>query len=260
MAATLQRPVPARAARNWIYLFERGFLYACQGLSSESVRFSVSVLLSPTGQPFEVEVEGHRACAVGFVVQPGAWRRLRAADVPLVSIGLTAAHPWFRTISTLKMPHGLLPLSRADFAHCDDALEAARLGALSPPAARSLSDAVMQVIAARLPAPRPLDARIKRVISMVREDFRVPLDTLATEVHLSYHRLSHLFSESMGLALRNYVLARKLDVAFALASRGMTMTQIAAAAGFADAAHFSRIWMRAGGAPPSYFLNNDDIQ
>lgn len=98
------------------------------------------------------------------------------------------------------------------------------------------------------------------MLSIVRDDFSLPLEKLADEVHLSYHRLSHLFTESMGLSLRNYVLSRKLEVAFAMASQGMTMTQIAAAAGFADAAHFSRIWMRSGGAPPSHFLTNGDTR
>jgi AraC-like DNA-binding protein len=260
MKASSPPPVSALAAKDWIYIFEKGFLYTCKGLESESVRFPVSVLLSRTGRLFDVEVNGQRESAGAFVIWPDVWRRTHAPNVPLISIGLSVANTWFRTISLLDNPRGFLSFSRASFADCDEAIEAAYEGQLSPRGAKALSDALMKRITADLPKPKPLDERIARVLTLVDDDFRVTMDTLANEVHLSYHRLSHLFSETMGVSLRSYVLARKLDVAFTLASQGMNLTEIAVAAGFADSAHFSRIWARSGGAPPSHFLNNDAIQ
>lgn len=259
MTASLLSVLAPPAVADWIYIFKKGYLYANQGLASESVRYAVSVQLSRTGEPFDVEVEGRRETASGFVVWPGTWRRVHAENVSLVSIGLSAANRWFRTISTLKPTRALLPLSRADFMDCDDAIDAAFHGQLSASGAQALSNAVMKRIAADLPEPRPLDARIQRVISRVEEDCSVSMGELAADVHLSYHGLSRAFSDSMGVALRNYLLARKLDVAFAMASQGMNLTEIAVAAGFSDLPHFSRIWMRAGGAPPSHFLNNRNI-
>ena len=89
-------------------------------------------------------------------------------------------------------------------------------------------------------------------IERLDQDPQLPLEDLADETGLSYDRMSHLFSESMGLPLRSYTLSLKIHTAARLVGTGLNMTDIAHAAGFSDSSHFSRVWLRAYGGTPSY--------
>ncbi|MFD8557925.1 helix-turn-helix domain-containing protein [Streptosporangium canum] len=89
-----------------------------------------------------------------------------------------------------------------------------------------------QVIAALLPA-------------------RVRLAEVARAVHLSDSRLSHLFTGELGLPFRPYVLWMRLRAALSALSGGTSLTEAAHAAGFADAAHLTRVVRRMMGQAPS---------
>ncbi|MEV4251289.1 AraC family transcriptional regulator [Streptosporangium canum] len=91
-----------------------------------------------------------------------------------------------------------------------------------------------QVIAALLPA-------------------RVRLAEVARAVHLSDSRLSHLFTGELGLPFRPYVLWMRLRAALTSLSGGALLTEAAHAAGFADAAHLTRVVRRMMGQAPSTF-------
>ncbi|MCY1385180.1 Helix-turn-helix domain protein [compost metagenome] len=63
---------------------------------------------------------------------------------------------------------------------------------------------------------------------------------VARQACLSLSQLERLFGEQVGLSVRRLVLWRRLRLALALAMAGEPLTHAAHAAGFADAAHFSR--------------------
>ncbi|RJL23931.1 helix-turn-helix transcriptional regulator [Bailinhaonella thermotolerans] len=80
---------------------------------------------------------------------------------------------------------------------------------------------------------------------------RVRLAEVARAVHLSDSRLSHLFTSQLGLPFRPYVLWMRLRMALSPLADGATLTEAAHAAGFADAAHLTRVVRRMMGQAPS---------
>lgn len=102
----------------------------------------------------------------------------------------------------------------------------------------------LQGLAERLlEAPRQvLDPRIAKALQAVDLLLaeKVSAAALAQQACLSLSQLERLFGEQVGLSVRRLVLWRRLRLALALAMAGEPLTHAAHAAGFADAAHFSR--------------------
>lgn len=77
------------------------------------------------------------------------------------------------------------------------------------------------------------------------------LAALAAVAGVSTSRFMHVFTTSVGVPLRSYVLWLKLQRAAALLARGIGVTEAAHAAGFADGAHLTRSFWRMFGMRPS---------
>ena len=74
--------------------------------------------------------------------------------------------------------------------------------------------------------------------SRLAEAEAVSLEVLATSVGLSASRFLHLFTTSVGVPLRPYVLWLRLQCGAGELARGKSVADAAHAAGFSDAAHF----------------------
>jgi AraC family transcriptional regulator len=100
-------------------------------------------------------------------------------------------------------------------------------------------------------APALPDARIRRVIDRALTGPELSLDEAAAEagVYLSPSRLRHLFVEQTGLAFKTYMLWQRLMRALEAYADGKSLTEAAHHAGFADSAHFSRVFKRYFGLP-----------
>jgi AraC-like DNA-binding protein len=102
--------------------------------------------------------------------------------------------------------------------------------------------------------PPSLDPRVKRVLrslpNRLAEEVDVSLDGVAASVGLSPSRFMHLFTTSVGVPLRPYVLWLRLQRAAGELAHGKSVADAAHAAGFADAAHFTRTFRRMIGATP----------
>ena len=107
----------------------------------------------------------------------------------------------------------------------------------------------------RLPV---LDDRITRVLRLLpgrlAEEEAVSLDAVAASVGLSASRFMHLFTASVGVPLRPYVLWLRLQCAARELARGTSVADAAHTAGFSDAAHFTRTFRRMIGATPRQVL------
>ena len=105
-----------------------------------------------------------------------------------------------------------------------------------------------------------LDPRVHRVLRTLparlaeADPGAVSLNALAASVRLSPSRLMHLFTTSVGVPLRPYVLWLRLQRGASELARGRSVTDAAHAAGFADAAHFTRTFRRMIGATPRQVL------
>lgn len=74
---------------------------------------------------------------------------------------------------------------------------------------------------------------------------------VAARVGVSPSRLTHLFTEQVGLPLRRYVLWLRLRTAIERVRAGADLTDAAHAAGFADSAHLTRTCHNMFGLAPS---------
>lgn len=80
------------------------------------------------------------------------------------------------------------------------------------------------------------------------------LTAAARHAHVSPSRLTHTFTRQVGIPFRRYVLWLRLGRAAEHVQAGGTLTGAAAAAGFSDSAHLTRVFRANFGLPPSAVL------
>ena len=106
--------------------------------------------------------------------------------------------------------------------------------------------------------PPSIDHRVKRVLrdlpNRLADAQVVSLNAVAASVGLSPSRFLHLFTTSVGVPLRPYVLWLRLQCGARELARGRSVADAAYAAGFSDAAHFTRTFRRMMGATPRQVL------
>ncbi len=99
------------------------------------------------------------------------------------------------------------------------------------------------------------EPRIATARSLVTPQFlseqSQPIKHLATRVHLSPSRFRHLFRSEMGMSVQSYLRWQRLLAALRTSARGVSLTEAAHAAGFADSAHLTRVFRATFGVPPS---------
>src|SRR5262245_38718524 len=97
--------------------------------------------------------------------------------------------------------------------------------------------------------------RVNRVLKYLRERLDVSddfsLKTLARIAGLSQSRFMHVFTESLQVPLRRYILWLRLQRASCELMDGVSITKAAHSAGFSDAAHLNRTFRRMLGTTPT---------
>lgn len=103
---------------------------------------------------------------------------------------------------------------------------------------------------------RPNRATVRRVTDLVADDLAGPLtlDRLAAEAHLSPYIFARSFTATLGQPPYEYVTARRMDRARSLlANAPGSVSEVAAAVGFANLSHFRRVFRaHTGVSPPAY--------
>jgi AraC-like DNA-binding protein len=85
-------------------------------------------------------------------------------------------------------------------------------------------------------------------------DGAIPVSMLARQMHLERAYFSRIFAQHTGLAPARYIRRRRAEVAREMLLSGdESLSAIAARLGFVDAFHFSKVFKRAMGMPPSQF-------
>lgn len=118
---------------------------------------------------------------------------------------------------------------------------------------RDLLEAGEAMVADLVPGIEPVlpDPRVQRIIDHAAANLDQPLSLAdcSAGVYLSPSRLRHLFVEQTGLPFKTYLLWLRLVRAIDVYSAGRTLTEAAHEAGFADSAHFSRVFKKTFGLP-----------
>jgi AraC-like DNA-binding protein len=127
---------------------------------------------------------------------------------------------------------------------------------LEQPSAAGVSHAVWRIIGTLtrgVQASVVTDPRIERAVAYINSHLSesISLDDVAREAYLSPSRFRHLFVEQTGMAMRPYILWRRLLKVWELLMAGESLSTAAHAAGFADSAHLTRTSRRMFGVVPS---------
>jgi AraC-like DNA-binding protein len=222
---------------------------------------------------FESEATGRRDVVAGSAVLllPGVWHRYRPggkAGWSKYSVAFGGGYP------DLLVRREFLPRQTAVFeTGLDDALLHGYLRLLSrvrtePPGYPQLIAAdTMEILAAALAATRlqqmgtALEAVVRRArhsLEQHAEDL-VDMKQLAASLGLSYERFRHVFKQQTGMAPGQYHLQVRLNRAKdLLRSTNHSIKEIAAALNFDDLYHFSKVFKKHVGLPPSQWRGNMD--
>ena len=102
-----------------------------------------------------------------------------------------------------------------------------------------------------LPAPR-----LSHVTEFIDDNLAraLPLSELSAEAHMSPYHFSRLFKVSTGVPPHRFVVQRRIDRACALLVEGhLSIDAIARAVGFRTRSHFSMMFHRLTGIPPTAY-------
>ena len=230
------------------------FVYACPSLRSSVCRHAVTLACALTPQPMGVTAGGRPLEGRIVAVRPFTPRRLDTRGQPVVLIDLEPTHLRYNTFSRLPRSQPVQVLDAERFSgllRCAQAFAEGRLQG------RRLQAAVqMQVadVADSLGPAEALDQRVLQMMATLRLDPGTGLGTLADQVGLSATQASRSFVEALGLTVRQYALAVKIQRAAMYFGSGRALTDIALSSGFTDSAHLAKVWVRCYGAPPSHYF------
>lgn len=124
---------------------------------------------------------------------------------------------------------------------------------------RSFAEQSLAQVSSELRADYGRDPRIAQAIAWLEAHLheKIALPDVAAQIHLSPERTRHLFVQEAGVSFSQFLMWKRIKVAIVQAvGEGASLTEAAARAGFADQAHFSRLFKRTFGIPAGGLLQN----
>lgn len=230
------------------------FSYACPGLNSHACRHSVTLVQSLDASLLTVEAGPVKVQGRLVMIGPLVERTLRGDQVPLLLVDVEPTHPNFRALLGAVVVQRARVLDHLAFDDLRRTGLAFLSGALGGRALDSAVRSAVGELAAKFEAPSSMDARVRWMMDQIQEDPSRSLCSLAEGLGLSVEHASRLFSSQLGLSLRVYTLSAKIRLAARYMGRGVSLTEVAQMAGFVDSAHFTKVWVKCYGAPPSTFF------
>ncbi len=123
--------------------------------------------------------------------------------------------------------------------------------------ARALLDLVASASELRARAPRhPAVKRMCALLDDAASERELSVTQLAQRSGLSVRQLRDRFTAELGINPSAYLRWRRLRGAIAAIENGATLTHAALEGGFADGAHFSRVFQAQFGVAPSHALSS----
>ena len=166
-----------------------------------------------------------------------------------------------RVVGARMLPGAAAPLLGIDAARLRDAgialervwADEGRRVAYDVDASADRVAALLAALEARAAAAAPPDPLVVAAVARLRQP-RARVEPLSRELHVSVRQLRRRFEAAVGYGPKRLACVLRLQRALAAARGGDELAQAAAAAGFADQAHFAHDCRALAGVTPSALL------
>ena len=125
----------------------------------------------------------------------------------------------------------------------------------TPQQARTLVATILGTVDVR-ESVGPRHPAVRRMCAYLDRSDDVDLASLAQRAGLSPRQMRHAFAREVGLSMRAYLRWKRLRRAAAAVEAGASLSAAAAAGGFADSAHLSRVFREQFGITPTQGLSS----
>jgi AraC-like DNA-binding protein len=139
----------------------------------------------------------------------------------------------------------------------EDSVPGARDNAVMALTVDEISSAATQALGVPMPHPEHGDKRLRALCEAVLRDpaEKAQLRVWVARVGASERTVARLFRDELGTNFQQWRQQAILAHALPLLARGMPISQVAAASGYASDSAFSAMFKLAMGKAPSYFQN-----
>lgn len=245
------------ATNFYVYLSKGRVLLIGDSLEDDEHRhhaLQITINLEPN--EFTLRQGNHNILTQGIIICPNAPHHVASSDSWRAVLLLDAQTKYSYQIKQRFLSEvSARSLSAEDLNFCRELLQDFSVRAQSIETADSAISAIIDRLAGPVEYAET-HPRIEKALEFIHHagGKELTLNQLAAQVFLSESRLSHLFKAEIGIPIQRYLLWYKvMQTAFNI-GRGMSLTDAAEEAGFADSAHFSRTFRAMFGITPSHIL------
>lgn len=247
--------------RAQLYIWTDRFWFSTHSLEAGVTRrHAVVILYSLSGRPVRVVCEnGEETEGAAVLVAPNVARSLAASETQLLSFHLDLLSFEYHALVRMLGTRSLMPLDPAAFQPYVPMLRQFYEGYLDCSEAYRVFNEFVRAISDYQPTSILIDMRVIHIARRVMTELPQihTLAQLAAHVGISPGRLTHLFSEQLGVSLKSYILWAKVRQAALMFATDKPLAEIAYTAGFADSAHLTRTFKNGFGITPSFLTNRD---
>lgn len=245
----------ARPFTGVIFLWPGYWLLVSDGLSNRRHRHVAASLLYGLDGPLRIEIDGTWHQVEGALVGPEVAQALDSSQGRVLVVHIDPDHEFWRPFARGLQGRDFVSLPR-------EAWQPQRLDAALARGDAAALQGWLASVAEPMGPGTPLDARVRETAQKLRADMpeRLDLSALAQHAGLSASRLTHLFKAETGVTLRRFLLHLKVERALHSWQPGMTVAQLATAAGFYDQPHLVRTVREMFDALPSSLLTTKNLR
>lgn len=244
------------------YIWQDMAVHLGPGFASDPHRHFASQICLGLDSPFSLRAGKHEAWRTyaAAVIPSGCWHQTDMQPVRLAMVYLNPLSSHARGVCRLiGCVDGISSIPQ-DYAA--RVIETLRRPVDEPETLRAAVDGLM---GDGDPAfSNSVDARVALAVTILEKqaDQLPALPEIARQVTLSPSRFRHLFREELGISFSAYRLWNRVIYATRLLTMnpGVDLTWVAHESGFADSAHFSRVFHRVFGLKPSDIFKSGEFR
>ncbi|ESK57206.1 helix-turn-helix transcriptional regulator [Acinetobacter tjernbergiae] len=246
--------------KSLVYAWEGVIVYVTQDHLNKAHAHFPALLQIGLGTAFALAVEGQPARYHEVVVMaPNISHSTDSQNQPYIAILIDPDHGLYAYLHPLLNGQAFCSLPAARLESFQSQFQQLMTAQLSLEQVKQLLIEVLLVLNPQPLMALPRDQRIQRACEYIKwcVPHQIPtIADVALQVGLSESRLMHLFSQQLGLSMRQYILWLRIRYAIKLWMEGKTLIEIAVESGFSDQAHFTRTLRRMVDFAPSMLKAN----